>query len=373
MTRKLALIVTAAGAAISPAAAQQFWTVGAGYLSSSISNNGAVVGDNNGTGQYFLWTADNGPTDIGGQVAGNGVGGTAGISYDGSYVGGTMFNTASGFHEMGRYSVSTGSWTALGGLGASSDGEISSGWGISGDGNSVVGLGWIPGGGAHATRWTDGQGMNDLGSTVAGRSSRANAANLDASVVVGWQDGAGRQGAVWVNGVQQLIFDNGGAVVNEAYTVSGNGEWVSGIDVAGFVGTASLWRYNTVTQSYEDLGNLATGGQSRAGGNAINADGTLIAGGTWGIGPATFGTAIIWQDGVGVTRFSDYLDNLGVAYDAGFQFAFVSDMSEDGTWFTGWGRDSTNQLTSFVINVPAPSALPVLAMGGLFAARRRRG
>ena len=70
---------------------------------------------------------------------------------------------------------------------------------------------------------------------------------------------------------------------------------------------------------------------------------------------------------------TDYLDMNNIAYDPSFNFAFVSDISSDGQWITGWGNYGTPASTqSFVIQVPAPSSMAFIAMGSLFAARRRR-
>lgn len=369
-----ALITMVVGTAVTAANAQQFWNLGESRLSTSISNSGIVVGDNTASGEYFMWTASGGQTSIGGQIAGNGVGGQATISHDGLVVAGTVLNSSTGFHEMGRYDPTSGVWTNLGGIGAVSDAETSSGWGISGDGLSIVGLGWVTPGSAHAVQWRSSTGMVDMGSTSVGRSSRANNTNFDGSVVVGWQDNDnGRQGAVWVNGAQELINDNNGFAASEALSVSNDGTWVSGIQFGGFFAPSELWRYNSATDTYEGLGNLTDGGAAgTTAGNAMNGDGTLIAGGTWGFGPAFFGTAIIWEEGFGVQRFSAYLDARGIGYEPGYSFAFVTDMSTDGTWFTGWGFTADFQITSFVVNVPAPGSLGVLAVAGLAATRRRR-
>jgi len=367
------LVLVAVGAAATSSSAQ-FWEIGAGTLSTSISSNGVVVGDNNSTGQYFMWSAGTGAMDIGGVVAGNGAGGQATISDDGMWVGGTTLSHTSGAFEMGRYDVASNGWSALGGIpviGGQIDASISSGWSISGDGQTHVGLGWLSTGRAHATSWSNGV-MTDLGSTVDDRSSRANGANYDGSVVVGWQDGAGRQGAVWVDGQQQLIFNGSGGAEQEAFAVTDDGTMVTGIGSGGFAGPGELWIWNTDTQMHRSLGNLAAGGERNIAGTAISADGSLIVGGTWGFGPATFGKAIAWTEDTGVILFGDYLDSVGAVYDDGFDFAFVSDMSSDGEWFTGWGRNASGSFTSFVVNVPTPAGLPVLAMGGLFAARRRR-
>lgn len=367
------ILIAAVGSAACSANAQQFWNLGPNRLSTSISNTGVVVGDNRTDQQYFKWTAATGELSIGGRIAGDGIGGQATISHDGQVVAGTVFNSISGVHEMGRYDVASGTWTPLGGIGGTSDAETSSGWGISGDGSTIVGLGWVTPGSAHGVRWRGGTGVQDLGSTTPGSSSRANNTNLDGSVIVGWQDNEnGRQGAVWVNGTQELIVDTNGSPASEASAVSDDGAWVSGFQFGGFFGSSELWRYNTTSDTYEALGNLADGADSITAGAAINADGSLIAGGTWGFGPAFFGTAIIWEQGVGVQRFSDYLDSRNIAYEAGYSFAFVTDMSSDGTWFTGWGRTANFEVTSFVVHVPGPGSTALLALASLGAARRRR-
>src|SRR5690606_25194896 len=112
----------------------------------------------------------------------------------------------------------------------SSDGHSSSAWGFSGNGQIVVGLGWVNAGLAHAIKWSEETGLVDMGSTVEGSSSRANAANYDGSIIVGWQDAESgfRQAAVWVDDVQNLIFDNEGNAVGEAGAISDDGNWVVG-------------------------------------------------------------------------------------------------------------------------------------------------
>jgi uncharacterized membrane protein len=348
-------IVAALGVCVSGATAELYiLPVGDGLIE-TISDNGVAAGSFLAP-EYFIWTVENGTEYIGGTVPGSGIGGQARVSADGTRVCGTFLNPNSGFNEMAIYDIATGEWTPLGGIGGMSGTEISSGWGISGDGMSVVGLGWIDAGTAHAIQWTEASGMvNDLGSTVEGQSSRANAVDFDGNVVVGWQDGAGRQGAAWVDGVQELIFDNDGNPALEAFAVSGDGEWVTGYGVGGFFDPGQTYRYNTVTDAYEVIENLVFGGERNMAGTGITADGATIVGGTWPLGPATFGKAFIWRDGVGTMPFSDYLDEIGVSYDPDFNFSFVSAISSDGKWIAGWGdpNDLAN-VTSWVLHVPDP-------------------
>ncbi len=354
--------------------AAQFYPVSDGLID-GISDNGVGAGSTLGNGHYFRWTTTGGSEDIGGVSPGNGVGGEGEISRDGRYISGTTFNAAEGYHEMSRYDSDTGTWTGFGlvpVIGQQIDAEVSSGWGISGDGRSVVGLGWTTEGSAdtHAFQWTEGIGPIDLGSATVGNSARATAASFDGSVVAGWQDGAGRQAAAWVNGVQELIFDNGGNAAQEAFDVSGDGQWVTGLGLGGFFAAAETYRYNTVTDVYETIPNLVVGGESRLAGAGITDDGQTIVGGTWGIGPATFGDAIIWQEGIGTTLLVDYLAGQGIAVPDSINLAFASAISSDGEWIAGWSGPGSSS-PGWVVHIPEPGSFAMVIIAALAICRRR--
>ena len=351
-----------------------FYEVFGGQLD-GISDNGIGAGSSGPNGQYFRWTIAGGTQSIGGVSPGNGVGGEGEISQDGRYISGTTFNVAEGYHEMSRYDSVAGTWEGFGmipGIGQSIDGEVSSGWGISGDGRSVVGLGWTTEGSAdtHAYQWTEGIGPIDLGSATVGNSARATAASFDGSVVAGWQDGNGRQAAVWVNGVQELIFDNGGNPASEAFDVSGDGQWVTGFGVGSPAAPARTYRYNTMTDTYESIPNILGGG-SRWGGAGITDDGKTIVGGTWGFGPAIFGDALIWQEGVGTMLLADYLADLGIQVPGGTTLAFASSISSDGNWIAGWSAPGSNS-PSWVVRVPEPSTFGLMWLALVAMALQRR-
>lgn len=357
--------------------AQSFFELSDGLID-GISDNGVASGSTSSAGEYFRWTTDGGFQNIGGVSPGNGVGGEGEISRDGRYISGTTFNATEGYHEMSRYDSDTGQWTGYGlipGIGQQIDAEVSSGWGISGDGASVVGLGWTTQGTAdtHAFQFTEGVGPIDLGSATVGNSARATAASHDASVVAGWQDGNGRQGAVWVNGVQELIFDNGGNPALEAFDVSGDGQWVTGFGIGGFFAAGESYRYNTVTDTYETIPNLLVGGERNFAGAGITDDGKTIVGGTWGFGPATFGKAVIWQEGMGTMLMSDYLAAQGVSLPGNANLAFASSISSDGKWIAGWSGLGAGS-SSWVVQIPEPSTGAAVLLGLLAVGliRRRR-
>ncbi len=327
----------------------QFFGIETGLVD-GVSDTGVVSGSIGADGHYFVWTMDGGLEDIGGVSPGGGVGGSAEISNDGRYISGTAYNAAEDYHEMSRYDRVTGTWTGFGPtpkIGTQSGTEVSAGWSISGDGQSVVGLGWVQPSGAHAIQWTEGVGSSDLGSTVAGRSSRANGTDFDGDVVVGWQDNPTgfRQGAVWVNGVQKLIFDNEEGRAQEASVVSDDGVWVS-----GYSSTGSFYRYNTQTSVYESLPNVDNG-FDRISGADMTADGSTIVGGTWPFGPATFGDAIIWQEGIGTQLLSDYLADFNITVPSN-TLNFARSISSDGRWIAGWRGLSATIDDSWVIRIP---------------------
>jgi uncharacterized membrane protein len=213
------------------------------------------------------------------------------ISDDGTYFDGNTVDPNTQLSQMSRYHIPTASWELLGGIGSSSGTEGSSAWRISGNGQSVVGLGWINGGTAHAIQWNPPGPTQDLGSTVAGMSSRANAANFDGSIVVGWQDASdgGRQAAIWNNGVQTLLSNNGDPV-GEASDVSSDGNWVVG--GSGFGTADQAWRYNRTTGELDLLG-------------VINPDAFFVSRGATGV----------TDDGSTVVGFErDFFDPFGGAF-----------------------------------------------------------
>jgi uncharacterized membrane protein len=308
--------------------------------------------------QYFLWTAGGGLTGIGGTPPGNGVGGTPRISNDGSRVAGTDRNPASGKTEMSYYTVATGTWTHLGGIGGMTDQEISSGWGISGDGRSIVGLGWVSAGSAHAIQWREGGSVMDLGSTVTGRSSRANAVNQDGSVVAGWQDATTgfRQGVVWVGGVQTLISVPGtGAPLSEASAVSASGQWVVG---SGSVADNQAWRWSAAG-GVEFLGNIFDPAW-RGFATAISGDGDRIVG-FYRDNGSPIGEGFLWTPSGGMVNLTDYVHSLGID-TGGVSLVDPLAISADGSTIVGVGLSGFN-LVGFVVKLPASVPEPTSFAG----------
>lgn len=327
----------------------QVTNLGAGFVANSVSNNGQIVVGNAGSNN-LIWTEANGLQSIGGITNGFPMGGQASISNDGSKISATVTNPDNDFNEMGYYDVATQTWTYLGGIGGPIDGSISSAWSISGDGSMAVGLGWI-GGNAHAIKWTENEGMVDMGSTVANRSSRANDANNDGSTIVGWQDSSTgfRQAAVWVDGVQTLITNSGGNPVSEAGAVSGDGVWA-----VGGGNNFNAWRWS------EDTGviNIPHPNSSfsfRGSATSLNEDGSIIVGFYRPFpGPAVFGEGFIWTEATGRIELNEYVTSLGMDTQ-GIIFSLPLGISNDGTSIVGLGRLGSSSV-GFMIKLPTIAA-----------------
>jgi hypothetical protein len=367
----LALIALAGLAPSAAVAAPAYYDIGEAHTVYSLSNNGAVAAGDRPDG-FFYWTPADGVTFIGGNSAsaGMGHGGDAELSDDGTLLSGNSNPAGSEISEMSIYDIAAGTWTALGSLGASSGVEASSSWGISGDGKSLVGLGWINGGTAHAIQWKEGGAVTDIGSSVDGMSSRANATDFDGNVVVGWQDDefGGRQGAVWVDGVQNKLFYDGQPVA-EASVVTSDGKLVVG--QAGYGTLDQPWLYNVETGEMKLLGVLNPDlFFANRGSTGISDDGRTIVGyerDFFGFPPVQDGT--IWREGVGLQDLTQYALSIGLPLPEGVELTLPLTISGDGRWIAG--LDSNYH--GFIISVPEPGTMSLVgvALAGLLLGARR--
>lgn len=350
------------------------------FSPTGLSNQGNVAGYEAQAGPYSIWKPDSGiTTNIGGLAPGQGIGGQARFSDNGNFLSGTSLGNQ--FAELSRYDGSTGQWTALGSLGFMIDSTLSGGFGISGDGNTVVGLSWADTAGghayAHAVAWNATEGIMDLGSLHDSifRSTRANAVSYDGSIVVGWQDYNGPwKSAVWRKNPGGGYFPNEYLLIDttasptdeynqlgECSAISGDGIWIGGYGDYANNGQPWIWSRPT---GMINLGSLPNAGQGYVSG--INHDGTMAVGWfdgqLWGDPQRPF----IWTNTSGLQNLNDYIHNsLGLSTGPVIVSA-ASCLSSNGQYISGYGMDTTNfNFLTFRVNAIPSSVSEASRLNGV--------
>lgn len=323
------------------------------FESTGISNQGKVVGYENWGGPYSIWTPETQVVDtIYGLAPGNGVGGQARFSQDGNFISGT--SQGPNGPEISMYSATTNLWTPLGSLGFQIDNAFSGGYSISGDGSTVVGNAWADttGGNAftHAVAWNAVDGIIDLGTLFAAKSTRANAICNDASTIVGWQDFNGPwKSAVWRKNIsggydpnEYLLIDPNGSETDEynqlgeCSAISGDGNWIGGH--GDFATEGNPWLWNE-TAGYVDLGNLVAGGYGYVAG--INNDGSAAVGRIQQ-GPWDPELPFIWTPSGGIQNLNTFAANV-LGINTGTKKIYSANcFSENGAYIAGYGVDTVS-------------------------------
>lgn len=337
----------------------------------SVSADGSVIAGNwlfAFAYETFRWTADGGVELLGRATAPVlGVGaGTPDISNDGTKISGTVLNDTLQYATIGVWTLGQG-WTMAeipenypsdcGPL----DNSIGSAWGLSGDGETVVGLYWrggvVGGGSAHATAGpiTD---LADLGSLGKDRSSRANAASDDGRVVGGWSERTDGlwQPVVWVDGVLTQLgnfeaFCQVSGVRGDGQTVVGNGKALGSFTV----GDAYRWDFDGATWVPTVLGALPGTFQpfGLATARSITADGSMIVGYNR-FGPGSE-TGFVWTADTGMRSAAQFLLDGGVTVPSNLLLLDLSAISDDGSTIVGVAFDTTlNRYRGFRILVSSP-------------------
>jgi uncharacterized membrane protein len=314
------------------------------FAALDISADGSVVcGNTNGVYETCIWTAEGGLVPLGRAtvpVFGSGAG-TPDISDDGTRVSATITGGDDTYITQGVWIEGVG-WVETmpptlpdGGL---MDNAYGSAWGLSGDGMTLVGLYWRPGatdGSAHASTWSQATGIVSLGSL--GRDSRANDANHDGSVVVGWvsnPDFGNWWPAVWVEGVLTVLSTADWFC--QATAVTPDGSMVLGYDFSHEHGlrAAAAWRWNAGDEIWEEeiLGSLPGThpdfGLTQP--EDVTADGSTVVGYHMFSNPF-FATGFIWTAETGLIDVEDFLADHDVDVPAGFNILTLTGISMSGT------------------------------------------
>lgn len=368
----LALVPAVLTIAVSSASAQVTLEFIDGILATSVSYDGSViVGNTPGDYETARWTAATGVVPLGrATLPAIGVGaGTPNVSADGTRITGTILTDDGMFATQGIWTLGTGWQQCIpptlpdGGV---LDNSYGSAWGLSGDGTTVVGLYWRPGqpgGSAHPSRWTQAAGLADLGTQSGGTctncgSGRANAANSDGSVIVGWienPDFGNWWPTVWVNSVRTVLKETDGFAGAESVTPDGTvivgSSWFPPI-TAFSVEEAAVWRWNGSQWVEQRLGKLpgTSSPFGLASASSITADGSMIVGYNRFNGSSD--TGFVWTQATGLMSAEQYLTSQGVTPPTTIDISDLSAISADGSVIIGIGTDvrPPNTPRSFRIN-----------------------
>jgi probable HAF family extracellular repeat protein len=344
----------------------------------SVSADGSAIAGNSTFAfsyETFRWTAAGGAQLLGRATAPVlGVGaGTPDISADGTRISATVLNETSQYATIGVWTLGKGWSTAE--LPddypkdcAPLDQSIGSAWGLSGDGQSVCGLYWrggaLGGGSAHACVGTTAS-IADLGSLGANRSSRANGASFDGSVVGGWSERADGlwQPVVWVDGVMTQLgnyeaFCEVAGVRSDGLSLVGIGKSPTSFTV----GDAYRWDWHAPSASWKEtlLGSLPGTFQpfGLAMARAVTDDGSMIVGyNRIGAGNET---GFVWTEKTGMRSAADFLAANGSGVPAGARILDLTDISADGSTIVGVALDTASgRLRGFriLLTDPCPADL----------------
>lgn len=364
----LVLVLTLPGVAMGQVS---FEFIGSFYATDLSADGSVLAGNSVELYETCRWTAAGGLVLLGNPTypyIGTGAG-VPEVSADGTKISATIIGEDLSYGTPGLWTLGVGWQECMprtpsdGGL---LDAYYGSGWGISGDGNALVGLYWRPnqtGGSAHPCRWTQATGVIDLGTLGGGScdtcgSGRANGANRDGSVIVGWienPDNGAWWPTVWVNGVRTVLKQTEGFADAESVTPDGTivvgSSWFPPITSASLE-EAAVWRWNGSQWVEQRIGKLfgtaPPFGMATA--SSVSADGKVIVGyNRFGAGNET---GFIWQQSTGMVDVVNYLTSNGVTLPANFDFQNLTAISDDGSVIAGIGQYTVSpyETQSFLIH-----------------------
>ncbi len=335
------------------------------YVTDLSDDGQAATGQLNGSYQTFRWTAQGGVQPLGRgtwRKLQRGSGEPA-ISGDGTVVASTIIDDSQAYGTQGRWTAATG-WQQLmpprPADGAVVDAEDGSVFGMSRDGRVITGLYWrntAAGGLAHASRWTEGGQVEDMGSS--GNSSRIDDANADGSVLVGWDEHptyGNRRAAVWVQGVKTVLDESDWP--SEAAAVNARGNIVVGqaVDPKTGIQSAVMWTWNGRQWAKQVLGVIdGTQATGMAYATGVSDDGRTVV----GIARRFFSPAnkgFVWTADTGVVEATRYFKDRGYTFGKKLSIIAVSAISGDGQVMGVVGTEADTGLTRSIAVRSVPAA-----------------
>jgi probable HAF family extracellular repeat protein len=341
-----AVIAIALGTSSSADNKAIFIELPAGVLASKVSSSGVVVGGLRPVGGMH-WMPTSGDVFIGGTAA-------TFVSRDGRVIAGEALD-ANRVEQAAIWQRGT-EWRLLGSIVPNAqpcDSLLSSVFGGNADGSVLVGLAWNGCKIARAFRWEEKAGMVDLGSTVEGRSSRADAVSGDGKVVVGFQEHSTgfRLAAKWIDG-KQILIAGPEEFIGEANAVNADGSIIVGQNCRPLAADQSAWVWTSRdgVQCLEvPIRRPAREGSFTGLALATSDDGRVIG------GAHSFGLeseSLIWIDRTPY-YLKAYLRDHGApkAFENWINTGFVTGMTRDGRVLVGYGA-GPRDFTGFVAILP---------------------
>jgi len=288
-----------------------------------------------------------------------GSGDAHGLSADGSWVGGSIFDTEG--VKVAARGAASGGWLELGALGQC-DSSRSSGYDVSADGSRAVGLTWVGLCNAHGFLWTEEAGMIAL-EEQGNRSNRASVISANGEVIAGFAQASTRTPAAWLastglthptypfsmdaNGEIGAMTSDGSVLAGQYYDDSLSGGYFLPYywsEQAGIVVLPPVTGY---------VGGYVLGVSDDAR-TFVGISGTILTG----------RTATVWRQEWGAVDLKEKLIELGANVPENFLPQVARGLTTDGQTVVGWGilfpdmPDEQAVFRGFIATLPPAEILP---------------